>query len=137
MLRTAFADPAMQNVEDSLIDAQYLNPALKLAERVGLKRALSVAVLFDTIVMEGPGAADRITRQTMAALPGTPGQDVDEKAWTARFLALRRAALEDRATRAGGGALLQNWLRRVATYEALVKQGDWDLASATVTTDAN
>ncbi len=129
-LRAVFEEPSMRPIEDAIIDQRFLDPALKLAERNGVKLPLSIAILFDTIVQQGSGTAERLTRQTSEAMSGSPAQGVDEHAWTARYLQQRRNGYQSLVDRSSAlSVFLPGWMARIATYEKMIGAGDWQLVS--------
>jgi hypothetical protein len=90
----AAQDPVMQQLQDSLIDQGIFAPALVLAQKYGIKSAFGVAVVYDTVLQEGPfeGGFASIVRRTEKAYsaihPGqtNPADGADEIAWLNLFL---------------------------------------------------
>ncbi len=97
---------AMRAAEDHEVDRASYLPATKMADALGLRTALGLVILYDTIVMHGDGtdpdgAATLVSRATSKA-GGTPKSGVEEHAWLTAFVAVRRADLvhaSDPATR--------------------------------------
>ena len=91
LLHSAGDDPVMQHVQDIFFERVYWQPAVERAQRLNLQLALSTTVVYDGTVH---GSVARICASTNKKL-GTTGvsESVDEHAWTAAYVAERRAWL--------------------------------------------
>jgi chitosanase len=104
--KQAAEDPAFRAEQDRLNDEQSYEPAMRLAQKLGLRTALARVALYDAVVVHGDGG-DPDGAPALAALAnkkagGTPKQGVDERKWLRAFLAARKADMlnpRDPATR--------------------------------------
>lgn len=117
LLHSAGDDPVMQACQDAFFDRAYWRPAVNYASALSLDLALSVAVVYDSIVH---GSWKAMRDRTLAAnpLPGT-----DQTAWVAAYVATRRAWLADNPN-----TLLRKCVYRMDAFGALIAAGAWDLA---------
>ncbi|GAA2883950.1 hypothetical protein GCM10010472_47550 [Pseudonocardia halophobica] len=79
--QSAAIDPVFRQVQDSVVDDTYYQPAMGLAARQGLSTAVSRLIMYDTAVQHGVTGADSltaITEQVTAQLGGSPGTGIDE-----------------------------------------------------------
>ena len=88
----------LQRAHDKLLDEKYLAPAEALALKLGFKLPFSVAVLYDTGVLQAYGTAESdpaYNDDVWSILKRTDKQvsRADEKAWIRVFLAERYKAL--------------------------------------------
>jgi chitosanase len=115
----AARDPEFRRIQDEEADRLAFDPALRLAQRLGIRTALGVTVLFDTAVQHGmgddpdglPALADRTSRTA----GGRPADGTPEQRWLAVFLDVRAHTLRhahDPDTRAV-------WAESVDRVEAL------------------
>lgn len=92
-------DPRFRQVQDEVVDDEYYWPAVTHADDPGLTFPLSLLVLYDTCIQHGdgddPDGLPAIITRTNAQLDGAPIDGVDEGAWLAAFLQIRRAVLLD------------------------------------------
>jgi chitosanase len=82
LLRATADDPVMRDVQDQFFDDQYLQPALRTADRHGISLPLGMAVVYDSFVH---GSWGRI-RDRVSGTPAARG----EKAWVGDYVAERR-----------------------------------------------
>jgi hypothetical protein len=94
----AASDPEFRRAQDDLADQLYWEPAQDNAKKLGVRSALGLLILLDTLIQHGAtdqpdGFAD-IVNQASAATGGTPAQQIVERTWLARLLSIRRNVLE-------------------------------------------
>ncbi len=92
--KTAAKDPVFTQAQLEIGHGMYLDPALAMAGKIGVKTNLGVENLFDTGLMMGPGSGDcdgmpKIVKETTAAVGGTPATGKDEKAWFKTYNQIR------------------------------------------------
>lgn len=123
----AAKDPKLRAVQDQVVDRLDFAPSQRHADALGLTTPLARGQLYDAIIQHGDGAdPDGLPALLAAATKkagGTPKSGVDEKAWLAAFLAVRRADLthaHDPATRAEWAGSVD----RVGVYEDLLRAGN-------------
>jgi chitosanase len=119
LLKKAGEDPIMQACQDEVFDANYFSPALKHAEKAGVKTALAVLVIYDTCIHSGPGGVDKIRAKFAAKSPATGGT---EKEWVVAYIQARREWLL-----ANSNPIVQKCVYRQDALMDLVKADNWDL----------
>jgi chitosanase len=118
-LKTAAGeDPAMIRIQDRMFDAQYWQPAVANAAKIGIRTPLGVTAVFDTIISTGIGQHANMTALTSEQLDGTPITGINEKDWVRVYLENRRKTLA--SSPAGAGLVY-----RVDEILRLVDQGNW------------
>jgi chitosanase len=117
------ANPAFRTVQDGVADRIAYNPALAAARRLGLRTALGVAILYDTVVQHGldndPDGFPAIVTAAGRDASGNPSDGVEERRFLNAFLAVREQHLlhaADRSTRKGWA----NSVDRVVVLRKLV-----------------
>ncbi|WJV44681.1 chitosanase [Streptomyces flavofungini] len=89
--KRAAADPVFREVQDAQVDDRYFTPALRAAEKAGLRSPLAVAELYDASIQHGNGSdgdgLPALVRRTTAKA-GTPAE-AGEKAWLNAFFDVR------------------------------------------------
>ncbi|WP_317619786.1 chitosanase [Nonomuraea phyllanthi] len=94
--KKAAKDPAFQRAQNDERDRVYFDPAVKQAEKDGL-RALGQFVYYDAMVMHGPGG-DRLSfggiRKSALAKAKPPARGGDEVAYLNAFLDARKKAMK-------------------------------------------
>ena len=133
--RTTTRDPVFRQVQDNMLQAMYLEPAISAAHEQGVRSALGVAVFFDSLLQHGdsssPDALPALIVRTNAAAGGSPSDTADEHAWVARFLDIRESTLLNPAE----PAHQRVWpltVARVHTLADLVRSNAWDLVPPVV-----
>lgn len=111
LLKTAGTKPDMRYAQDYVFSKNYLEPAVKICEESGFKSALSLLVIFDSLVH---GNFARIRDR----VPGSLG----EKAWIKRYCEERRNWLMGHSNK-----LLRTTAIRPKTYLGLIEAGNWEL----------
>lgn len=84
LLRACADDPVMRDVQDALFDEQYWEPAVRAANRLGIRSPLGVAVVYDSWV-HGSWAMLRDRTNAGGQLASTGEHD-----WVQRYLRQRR-----------------------------------------------
>lgn len=124
LLRQAGADPLMQAAQDEVFDEVYFTPAVNHAKQIGLTKALSLLVIYDTCIHSGPG---RVGTHRAVFAEKSPANGGDEAAWVKAYLNARRLWLLSSTN-----PLVQKTVYRIDALLALVNAGNWDLAAPLV-----
>lgn len=119
LLKTAGADPKMQEAQDIVFDANYFAPAVNHANQIGLTKALSLLVVYDTCIHSGPGGVTMIRNKFAAKSPANGG---DETVWVKDYINARRTWLAGNAN-----PLVQKTVYRMDALTEIVNAGNWDL----------
>ncbi|MCF8469960.1 MAG: peptidoglycan-binding protein [Parvibaculum sp.] len=118
LLQDAGADPVMQDTQDVFFDRVYWTPAVSAASKLGLREALSAAVVYDSVV-HGSWRAMRERTLHRIGIPVRAG----EHAWIAAYIRERRNWLATHSN-----ALLHKTVYRMDAFAALIAAGNWPLA---------
>ena len=85
---SAANDPRFRTIQDALVDGLYYWPAMKQADRFGIRTALGKAMLYDAIVQHGGGDdADSLAallERTQTHANGTPSPRVADRSIRSR-----------------------------------------------------
>ncbi|MFG3258739.1 chitosanase [Streptomyces sp. NPDC048172] len=126
--KRAAKDEKFREIQDRQIDRRYYGPAMREADRVGLKTPLARAELYDTAVQHGaghdPDSLHALVRRTTKKA-GTVGE-AGEKKWLDAFLSTRAANLRSPSNE----ATADEWKKSVDRVEAirrLADRGNYDL----------
>lgn len=119
LLKAAASDPLMQRAQEEVFDRDYFQPAVAHANQIGLTKALSLAVVYDTCIHSGPGGVNLIRNMFPAKSPANGG---DEATWVKAYIASRREWLL-RST----NPLVRQTIYRMDALAELVSTGNWDL----------
>ena len=88
---------AFCRVQDQINDRLYYRPSVKYANEIGLKTALALAFVYDTIIQHGdgddPDGLAALLNGARAKTGGTPADGYDEEMWLTAFIKVRRACL--------------------------------------------
>lgn len=117
LLAQAGDDPVMGRVQDALVTAAIWQPAVVLAERIGLVSPLARAIVYDSKVH---GSFARMRDRT-GERHGWPDR-IGETAWCLRYLEERRAWLAGHAN-----PLLRKTVYRADAFLELAGRGQWRL----------
>jgi chitosanase len=117
LLQAAGSDPVMRAVQDRYFEQRYWRPATEAAAGLGLREALSVAVVYDSFIH---GSWGKLRDRTTAA-HGPPAA-IGERVWIEHYLRERRAWL------AGASPLLARTVYRMDSLLGLAADGHWELA---------
>jgi hypothetical protein len=135
LLRSAAAEPEMQQAQDSVFESDYYQPAVSQARRHNISTPLGLACIYDTMVQGGLYILlPRVTQRLGGAI-GEAGAEgiIDEESWIGTFLDLREQRLLDLAAQstAAGDALnaraLRNSAFRVREFRKLLESGNLSL----------
>lgn len=127
--RTATFDPKFRQAQDDILTSRDYQPAYDLADTLGIRTALGLAVIYDSLLQHGtgndpdglPALIDR-TDQQAGGRPGT----VPERQWLQTFLHIRGNVLANPAQPEHA----DSWpyqLGRIDTLTTLLTAGDDDL----------
>lgn len=121
-------DVMLRRAQDAVDQLEYLDPAVALWRRLGLRTPLSLAALYDATIQHGdggdPDGVPALVRRTVARVGSVSA--AGERRWLVAFLAVRRADLlhpADVATQAGWAQSVD----RVDVWVYLVRTGQWQL----------
>lgn len=117
LLRACADDPVMRETQDRFFDDNFWRPALRTAGKAGIRSALGVAVVYDSLVH---GSWGRIRDLTLAELG--PATQAGEAPWVARYVALRRQWLAGHSI-----AILRGTVYRMDAFQRLIALGQWGL----------
>ena len=104
-------------------DLKYYLPALKVAQKLGLKTAAAIAQIYDSAINHGLEGVDALVSQATQELAGTPSSGIDEVRWLNAYLDIRyRVLVADPTWRSSSD--------RVAVFkEQIVARGNLNLDS--------
>lgn len=119
--RRANKDSQMRRAQDWANDNWYYFPAMRAAEKIGVRTALGKAILYDTIIQQGEDGDD-----SLGFLIQETGKVNDERKWLAKFLDNRKADLLDPDDHDSQEAWASS-VDRVNFLSRLVRQGNFDL----------
>ena len=126
--KRAAHDRAFRRAQDEQIDRRYYDPAMREADRAGLRTPLARAELYDTAVQHGagtdPDSLHALVRRTTKKA-GTV-EEAGEKKWLDTFLSTRAANLRSPSN----SATAEEWKESVDRVEAvrrLADRGNYDL----------
>ncbi|HWB37167.1 MAG TPA: chitosanase [Rugosimonospora sp.] len=127
--RAAALDPAFRQVQDDVLADRAYQPAYRLADTLGIRTALGLAIIYDSLLQHGsgrdPDGLPALVDRTIQRAGGRPGK-VPEHQWLRTFLELRGDLLASPAQPEHA----ESWpyqLGRVDTLTALLTAGDDDL----------
>ncbi|WP_269849965.1 chitosanase [Methanosarcina horonobensis] len=83
-------DPLFKTAQIDKLDELYYNPAMKIADSIGAKNALTKAFIYDMCVRHGVDGAERIIKNAGT----TPKQGADENAYLQKLISLRDSKLK-------------------------------------------
>lgn len=117
LLREAGDDPTMREVQDGFFDRVYWNVAVQRAANVGVSRALSTTVVYDSTVHGSWPLVESLTSQRHGTVAA-----IGENAWISAYVDERRGWLATNAN-----ALLQRTVYRMEAFAGLIEAAKWDL----------
>ncbi len=117
LLRAAADYPVMRDIQDVFFDRFYWTPAATTAANLGIRTALGVAAVYDGSVH---GSFKLIRDRTSAKVGGVAA--AGEKKWVTTYVAERFNWLATHPR-----ADLRATVYRMESFQALIKQGLWDL----------
>jgi len=127
--KKASKDAVFRQVQDEVVDEVYYEPAMKIGDGVGAKKALTLCALYDTIIQHGegddPDSIGALVKKTNKNV-GTIKSGTDEEEWLREFLKVRRADLKDPHNK----DTKDEWAQSVDRVDAMVEildDGNMDL----------
>lgn len=78
-------DPLFKQAQMDQLDELYYNPAMKLADNIGAKNALTRAFIYDMCIRHGPDGAEDI----LSAAGTTPKQGANENTYLQELMSIR------------------------------------------------
>lgn len=114
---SALKDRGMRDVQDAFFDRVYWNPAAAIADKLGVTKALSMALVYDSTVH---GSFGLIRDRVNAAIGSV--HDAGEINWFRRYNSVRRNWLANHSN-----ALLHKCVYRQDEFEKLLSSSNWDL----------
>lgn len=127
ILGLAGTDDVMQGLQDSIFDERYWQPCAVECQAMGLKRALSWALIYDTAIHSGgPGdqTKDAIWKIRKRFAGSPPSGGGDEKAWARAYAEARYDWLATHPS----GARVQMTKARPKAFLKLMDEDNWKLA---------
>ena len=130
--RASCDDPRQRAAQDAVVDELYYNPAVKRWRGLGLRRALSLAAIYDAMIQHGEGTdPDGVPAMLATSTPprrrhaahGRLGAEVPRT-----FLRVRRATLSH-ASDPDTRAVWAESVGRVDVFAYLQRTGQWRLAA--------
>jgi hypothetical protein len=122
LIKRLETDPVMTTILEEQFTRRYLNPALQIADQLGVKTVLGLAVIFDVSVFNGASNAQKFTDQATAQLGGTPRSGVDEKQWVKTVLEVRLGRAE------GKNPMIKKFIqKRNQIFFTQAARNNWDL----------
>lgn len=122
----ASQDVRFRQAQHDVLEARFFTPTLDLADQLGVRTPLGVAVLFDSLIQHGntdhADSLPALVERTNARTGGLPGV-VPEPQWLAAFLEERTATLTSPADSGQSETWLYS-LGRVEALEALLDGGN-------------
>lgn len=116
LLRASADDPLMRDLQDSLFDELYWDPAMRAAAQLGIRSPLGAAVVHDSW-MQGWWTPLRDRATAAGSL-----QQVGEHEWVRRYLKVRRDWLSTHPN-----PLLRDSVARMETFQRLADEDCWAL----------
>jgi len=117
---SASTDSRFRQVQDEVVNQLYYNNAVTHTRDIPATHALSLLILYDTIIQHGdgtdPDGLPALIRRTRKILKGA---DVTEKQWNTEFLKQRRLTLSHASSRSTRKVWAES-VGRVDTLQALV-----------------
>jgi chitosanase len=117
LLRACADDPVMRDVQDRFFDQFYWMPALKAAQKLGVRLPLSICIVYDSHV-HGSWEALKAKTDAQGAFSQATEQD-----WVRRYVEKRRAWLAGHTNPA-----LHPTVYRMDAFTRLMDQGYWGLS---------
>jgi chitosanase len=125
-------DPRQRAIQDGVVDKEYYNPAVRRWRKLGLRRPLSLAAIYDAEIQHGdgedPDGVPAMLKRAAKRAQGTPKTKVSEAKFLRAFIHVRRATLahaHDPSTRAAWAQTVH----RADAWRYLLDTGQWQLSS--------
>lgn len=117
LLEEAGHDPVMQEAQDQFFDRIYWIPAVNIAEKMGIIKALSVCVLYDSRIHGSWNTVRNLTEQKLGKF--TPES---EEKWIACYVETRRSWLANHSIK-----ILRKTVYRMDAFLQLIRENNWSL----------
>lgn len=92
-------DPVFRKVQDDITDELYYNPAMNTASELGIKKAITKAFIYDTIIQHGNGndkdSLTSIINRTNSKMGGSPKDGINEIDWLYKMIEIRKNVLKN------------------------------------------
>jgi chitosanase len=125
-------DKRQRRIQDGVVDKEYYNPAVRHWRKLGLRRPLSLAAIYDAEIQHGdgedPDGVPAMLKRAAKRAQGTPKTKVSEPKFLRAFIHVRRATLahaHDPSTRAAWAQTVH----RADAWRYLLDTGQWQLSS--------
>ncbi|MFZ1546732.1 MAG: chitosanase, partial [Candidatus Nitrotoga sp.] len=115
----AGTDPLMQSAQNELFGQLYFLPAFRIAQQIGIRSPLGIAVVLDSIVH---GGWRSLKNATIKQTGGSPVSGIDERIWLKTYLQKRVEYLSSHRS-----ANLHKSAYRPKALLELIEQGNFDL----------
>lgn len=120
----AAKDSKFRKIQDQVADEFYFLPAVKHAQKLGLRYPLSLLNIYDACIQHGdgndPDGVQAMIAATSKAVYGTPAEGVKERTWLRKFMEIRKTTL----TYPHNGNTKRAWALSVNRVDALKKLYD-------------
>lgn len=125
-------DPRQRRIQDGVVDKEYYKPAVKHWRKLGLRRPLSLAAIYDAAIQHGAGSdpdgVPAMLRRASNRAHGTPRKGVSEPRFLRAFISVRRATLAH-AHNPSTRAAWRKTVHRADAWRYLLKTRQWQLKS--------
>lgn len=111
LLRAAGEEQLMRFAQNRVFERNYLDPAIAACDGSSFTKALSLAVIYDSMIQGGYATV----RDKVKATGG-------EQKWIAAYVAARRKWLANHPK-----PIVRKTVYRMETFEKLMSSGNWDL----------
>jgi chitosanase len=125
-------DKRQRRIQDGVVDKEYYNPAVRDWRKLGLRRPLSLAAIYDAEIQHGggddPDGVPAMLKRAAKRAHGTPKTKVSEAKFLRAFIHVRRATLahaHDPSTRAAWAQTVH----RADAWRYLLATHQWQLSS--------
>jgi len=117
LLRACADDHVMRETQDAFFDEVYWTPALAAARRLGLRTALGVAVVYDSLIHGSWAPLSKRVNDEQGSVDA-----LGEAAWVAAYVRTRRAWMAGNSNPS-----LRPTVYRMDAFQRLIDQGYWGL----------
>lgn len=126
--KQAANDPQFRAAQDQIVDLEYYQPAMHLADRAGIQLPLARAELYDAAVQHGvgddPDGLSALITRTISKVG--PSSRAGQVSWLTAFLDVRIADLQNPADRATA-AQWRDSIGRVQCVRRIAQAGNYNL----------
>jgi chitosanase len=124
-------DKRQRRIQDDVVNKEYYRPAVKEWSKLGLKRPLSLAAIYDAEIQHGggpdPDGVPAMLRRAAKRAHGKP-KKVGEATFLRAFISVRRATLAHAHDPSTRDAWAQT-VHRADAWRYLLNTGQWQLRS--------